>query len=511
MAASIKPWSDGETSETDTGVKSQTSKLKVEIVDFATELPDFADRNFAIKARIAHSLVDGKPAPAVWMVEDLAAAEHNIYLPATYDNITGIISIDKPAATLMLNSNEIYLTDFVVAAKLKSDVRPFAITDEIYNVSVSNVTPNLVINKTDGTVKVLDNTIKLYPMTGILGDGSTLFPFEVTSGVNKELFQNQTHLSSSFIVVENLIDFSAENWIPIATDKTFKGTFDGNGATINIDCNRAGMAAFIANAQDATIKNLTITGKIFSSANYVAGIVAKISSGSITNCVNSATIVANKANYVGGIVGDKSTSTNRFDITECANLGGIKIENNTSSTAFVGGIVGNMTGVSSKIIRSYNGADIYITNIGRVGGITGFLASGGQLIEDSYNYGKIEGISSGSKQIGGLVGAINIKVEITNSFNVGVINMTAATKPEIGAIVAKVGGTSTFPSNLYYVTDNANLFGLGYLGSVKQTSDMVGVNRVALSDLTATKLNNGNRSVWVDVSGSFPILTWQNK
>lgn len=509
MTATIKPWTVGESSETEAEVKTQTTKLKVEMKDFETLEPDFANKDFAIKARIAHKLVDGKPQPALWLLENRKAAISNMYLPATYDNTTKSISINNPAATLMLNSDDIYLTDFVIAAKPKTENRTFVAEDEIYPVSVSNVTPNLVIDKNDGAVKVDNQNVKFHPNTKMLGDGSILFPFEVTSSVNKTVFQKSEYMSSSFIVTEKLIDFTTDNynWIPIATDKTFKGTFDGNGATIKISCTRVGMAAFIAKAEDATIQNLTISGAINSTGDNTAGIVAHMNSGDIRNCINKANITSTKGN-VGGIVGTNALVGNLKDLNifQCANHGNITITAGTSATARIGGIFGNIGSSYNKvkIDQSYNSGNIKVPNIGEVGGIAGKATSSTHTITDSYNIGNIEGTSAGEKPIGGLVGFGNSTVSISNSFNSGVITMP--NNPRAGALIGRTNKHSDTFTNLYYITNDPNLYGLGYIGAVKQTSDIRTIKR---KTPTATLLNNGNRTVWVQ-QGGLPVLSWQN-
>ena len=136
----------------------------------------------------------------------------------------------------------------------------------------------------------------------------------------------------------------------------FKGTFDGNGHTINVNITNStssethiGLFAF----NYGTIKNLTVTGTITTSNSNVGGIAGE-NSGIIYNCVNKATISGN--NHVGGIAGKNyayADSTIEVPVVEnCTN------EANITGTGYVAGIVGKNC---STVINSYNGKEVTIT------------------------------------------------------------------------------------------------------------------------------------------------------
>ncbi|MDL2247189.1 T9SS type A sorting domain-containing protein [Bacteroides sp. OttesenSCG-928-J23] len=93
----------------------------------------------------------------------------------------------------------------------------------------------------------------------------------------------------------------------------FYGTFDGGGHNININVSdswNAGAFGVFRYTSGATIKNLSVTGSIYSSFwfyynySYCGGICGKSSNTTITNCVASVSLSCNNhINYVGGICG----------------------------------------------------------------------------------------------------------------------------------------------------------------------------------------------------------------
>lgn len=125
-------------------------------------------------------------------------------------------------------------------------------------------------------------------------------------------------------------------WTPIgdfASNKAFKGTFDGQNHTVSgvrVTKYSTNGVGFFAKTFTATIKNLTVEGKITAyGCNYVGGIVGH-GYATITNCTFRGTITNNGGYQVGGIAGSGG-----FTIKDCAVYGDISAE------SWVGGIIGN--------------------------------------------------------------------------------------------------------------------------------------------------------------------------
>ena len=92
-------------------------------------------------------------------------------------------------------------------------------------------------------------------------------------------------------------------------DLVFSGTFDGDGHTLNVNINDPGFAAPFAIVQNATIRNLHVTGTVTSTANHASGLIAATkgravddpSAVTIENVTVSVDVSCNS--HVAGVVG----------------------------------------------------------------------------------------------------------------------------------------------------------------------------------------------------------------
>ena len=172
------------------------------------------------------------------------------------------------------------------------------------------------------------------------------------------------------------IDCGSGNWEPIGQGATFGGTFDGNGNTIIYHITNSTVEAnglFSEIAATGTVKNLSVSGSIFSSGNFNGGIAGK-NGGLIINCLSAVDITTSKTHsggiagsnwleasktrycvatgtltwtgasnsyaYIGGITGE-----NRWGaIDHCAMLGDVLAENTTESWAYAGILIGREMG-----------------------------------------------------------------------------------------------------------------------------------------------------------------------
>lgn len=325
------------------------------------------------------------------------------------------------------------------------------------------------------------------------------------------------------------LEGSEENkWIPIGnyasnTSLIFKGTFEGNGHTIqgvyiNSTAERQGL--FGQNA--GTIKNITVSGSIQSTTKYTGGITGA-NDGKIEQCVNQATITGNER--VGGISGDGygeiNNCKNEGVITGTLYTGGIagvcwtngKIEECINNGTVIGndltgGIVGILAGSikdcsnQKKVVGKYqytggivgdNQGEITqcsntaeIQGYSRTGGITG---QNKKTISLSFNTAKITssnvccgGIAGSSLDgttisnvynretiecnhaVGGIVGEEVGKVKVSYSYNTGYVTLTSAVNNLYahGGIVgyAPAGSTCEFSYNVGNVYGNGNVGGI---------------------------------------------------
>ena len=136
-------------------------------------------------------------------------------------------------------------------------------------------------------------------------------------------------------------------------NRDFKGTFDGNGHTLNVNCSGTGrFIALFRGTYGATIKNLRVVGSIHNTATsssnndhenkFTAGLVGHCQAGTvIQNCVISVTIISDISGdgSHGGIVGwinNATSEANRVRIENCLFNGKLLGENTYNCGGFVG-------------------------------------------------------------------------------------------------------------------------------------------------------------------------------
>lgn len=312
-------------------------------------------------------------------------------------------------------------------------------------------------------------------------------------------------------------------WLPIgggATNYSFKGHFDGNGKTIyNVFYNQPIGGGSSGNAvgnnvglfgkleENASIKNVTISGGYIGAQRSVGGLVGK-SWGDIDNCVNNGTVVySNQSKGVGGLVGANwvNSASNPPSILNSANHGKV-ISGYSGGSA--GGIAGENEGA---IINCYNtGA---ITSPYNAGGLVGSnknnynnqTKSGGTIyggISNSYNAGAIDG-----KVAGGIAGYQ--MGTMRNCYNIGAITGSSYAGQLIGEL------SSSLTNDPLYYSSAITVSAVGHVISGTYTADTFGSSSGDKDDLLAA-LNDwvANEAsavyqVWTIVTGTnsgYPIL-----
>lgn len=240
-------------------------------------------------------------------------------------------------------------------------------------------------------------------------------------------------------------------WTPVgngvsAVKDFFAGTFDGCGHTIS-GLNVQGQGLFAAINQ-ATIRNLNVSGTVNSTVNYVGGIVGKVQAGTIENCSFSGSVSSSK------------------------------------SKAYVGGIAGGLNSANVTISGCANTADV---TGGYAGGILGFWKKAA-TIQNCYNTGSI----TGSDKAGGIVGQLSSGT-IENCYSIG----------DIGGKASQKGGIFAFSSatvkNCYYTLPETETFGGTAAAATQITSP----------DGLAAKLGSAFKEDTAGANNGYPILVWQ--
>lgn len=231
--------------------------------------------------------------------------------------------------------------------------------------------------------------------------------FDETTG---ELLSGEEFVPIGGRDVTPSIEFSQESY-----KKAFNGEFDGNSYKItNLYINRnqdgklcSGLFGYVY--KDGVVSNVTIENS-YISGFYDTGSIVGINVGKIKNCINKATVNANK--LTGGIAG-RSTGT----IEDCINYGNI----NTASSQ-TGGIVGNIGNVHSNppIVSGCENYGKIISSSNYVGGIVGGAWDSSCKVYNCKNYGNVGEEKENYENVGGILGVTY--GEIQNCINDGIIS-----------------------------------------------------------------------------------------
>ena len=332
------------------------------------------------------------------------------------------------------------------------------------------------------------------PITGFAleTDGEVSIPVRTI----EELYNIRDDLTAKYVLMNDIDltsatakggdwDFEGRGWNPIgsddiyAADKTFSGTFDGNGHSITgmrIDTNgsrpqgskmiNAGLFSNVS----GEVKNLNLidsTVSAYSSNGTCVGILAARNSGKISNCTVSGNSTAESPyggySYAGGMIG-----INTGIIQNCGSSVNVNVKGMTYS--YAGGIAACSSSTENLVAiqNCFNKGKVYatatitgapqgiVTESASAGGIVGQSSKG--VISQCYNNGNIESIVSTSNSqyanfrayAGGIAGESgNCSPEyqsIIESYNSGNV-YAQAQRPYAGGIA----GTCCEAKNCYNI------------------------------------------------------------
>lgn len=282
-------------------------------------------------------------------------------------------------------------------------------------VANNSVVP-LSLETTQGGVDVLTLTFDI----DLEGEGAETDPYLINNLGELEYFRDKvksgTDYNGKHVKLMKNIDMTGsyganvkgteKSWTPIGYGtKKFKGTFDGNGLSINnIYINESGFQAsdhgLFGLIENAAVKNLTVGGTVTGRIN-VGGIVGWSKNSTLENLVNKVNVTATPANttskavYAGGIAGYVTGG----NVKKCRNEGTV-----TGNGTTIGGIAGEACG-NATVENCVNVADITTTFNGeaQIGGVVGYEYSA--TVKNSYNIGKVKAPSSATT-VGGVLGEI---------------------------------------------------------------------------------------------------------
>ncbi|MBQ7347221.1 MAG: hypothetical protein IJW55_04630 [Clostridia bacterium] len=262
----------------------------------------------------------------------------------------------------------------------------------------------------------------------------------------------------------------------------FKGTFDGQGHTIdywtwtNASNGGVGLFGFL---YGGSVKNLKMgsncTVSIKTAGNGSASVVGYTASTSATieNVYSAATITSDAA-ATGGIVGRKQSSA-KTTIQYCTFAGAL-----TTSKIYVGGIIGDANN-TTDVLYCQNEGSVTATavSVENIGGIVGGATST-VIIENCKNEGAVTATADNAQKIGGIVGAVTHAGSISNCENTGTVSGYKYVSGILGQYNYKASEASP-----YQITDCVNR------GTITGTNDVGGiVGLIAAAYLTISDCTN---------------------
>ena len=226
-------------------------------------------------------------------------------------------------------------------------------------------------------------------------DGRTYEVYNAEGLKNLAKLVNEEGKTDIDITLTGDIDLTGIDWTPIGTSfgNSYTGTFDGGGHTITgltvttngqyaglFGClgkagtvknvvlegvqitsdNSSGYAGGVAGNSWGNIENCSVSGSV--SGSDVGGVVGYQLVGSITGCSSSATVKG--MNRAGGVVG---VTNNGATLTACYATGDVTVENDGTSNAWAGGVVGS--NAYSTVIACYAAGNVSGNIVGGAVGV----------------------------------------------------------------------------------------------------------------------------------------------
>ncbi|MCL2135818.1 MAG: hypothetical protein FWH37_09815 [Candidatus Bathyarchaeota archaeon] len=274
-----------------------------------------------------------------------------------------------------------------------------------------------------------------------------------------------------YYILDNDINLKDE-WVPI---DDFRGTFDGNGYSINnlyvLENSKKWCAGLFGriNVSDVVIKNVGVNihskGLTVSTSSvydydyfdenadldywhsfpiYAGGLVGyAIGDIVVVNCYVTGNVAANLIQspasfaYVGGLVGNNMCGTT---IENCHTTGDITITiAASSSVAYAGGLIGYNYG-SVSVVDSYTVGNVTVTaGAGFAGGLIGSSGFDDVIVKNSYATGDITATVTNAVCVGGLIGEnYGGGITVKNSYATG--DITTHSSSDTGILGAIAGG-----------------------------------------------------------------------
>ena len=287
---------------------------------------------------------------------------------------------------------------------------------------------------------------------------------------------------------------------------TFSGTIITNAYNIG---GIAGRCTETNSKVETCVNNGTLISKRESTSTVygVGGIVGLLHTGTVSNCTNNGTVTGYIGNPVGGVVGEMWDGT----VSSCRNTA--EVQGQGYSASGIGGIVGDISVSGSSnsvaITDCHNSGNVTLSagTQRQIGGIVGQTSGASIKISQCSNTGKISSTQSGnSLKLGGLVGSTGGVLTLTQSYNVGSVDIPSSTGYAGGLIGEATYPTSLQVENCYNVGAVTSGRAGGLIGRLHAT-DSNGRTVSISSSYNTGSVNNGTGNAMVGQTSTYVTLT----
>ena len=257
-----------------------------------------------------------------------------------------------------------------------------------------------------------------------------------------------------------------------------------NNITIN-GTDKVSYVGCISYSTGYTVDNISMNDiYIYECNNYVGGLFGSTDSGKISDIIADNIHIKANGNLVGGIIGIKNTKIidqlenikiSNSEIEGNSNVGGIIGQGPIRTTASIDNCqvkgktyVGGAMGVSNYLDVGIFDINVSNSNIAGEVYIGGIIGSGGNIYESKITESKIEGVSTDSMNVGGIVGTANWAIRRSSVLGCKIISKGN----NVGSIIGN-GIISEFNFSINnYIEGYANvgaISGYGIAGNIDYT------------------------------------------
>ena len=326
------------------------------------------------------------------------------------------------------------------------------------------------------------------------GNGTVEHPYQIA---NSEHLRNvELYPSAYFVLTADIVlpEVSAgnNNFTSLFSDENpFSGTLDGAGHKItnltvyNTETFYSGLFSVIGST--GSVKHLTLENASAIGTNYV-GIIAGWSLGSITDCTVSGVVTHIAVNgykvFVGGIAGRAEGS-----VDGCSAAVDLTVTE-AQGEVYVGGIAGYLSsgGSSSSPLTLTASGTISVSggNV-HVGGLVG--TSSGAYLSKCHTEMQITAIDSSSTSAGGLIGYNQNHITIADSYATGNVTVSASSSASAGGLIGDGSGitiTDSYATGNVTASDSFSAYAGGLIGDAYSQKHITIADSYATGNVTAS-------------------------